>query len=125
METLKKLAELCEPDIRQSFFGTVDAASGKTRATTQRDLYDKVSVIQLHAGVPDDVRSHFAAALNLRAYSWYCYQFNVTAQFMAYVSVEFALKTRYPSDRPQRFKALVRKAVDEGLVQDRSSHSPT
>ncbi len=118
METLKKLEELCEPDIRQSFFLKVDIATGQTRPTQQRDLYDRVAAIELHTGVPEEIRSHFATALNLLVYSWYCYQFNVTAQFMAYVSVEYALKVRYPSDKRQQFSSLVRRSVDDGLVKD-------
>lgn len=118
MEKLKGLEELCEPDVRQSFFHVYDSATGQTRQITQQELYESVARIKLHAGIPEDIRSHFAAALNLLAYSWYCFQFNGTAQFMAYVTVEFALKARYPSVKRQSFASLVRRAIEDGMVKD-------
>lgn len=119
MERLKALEELCSPDIRHSFFHVVDQATGNSRPTSQLDIYEAASAITLHEGVPEDVRGHFAAALNLLAYSWFCFQFSSTAQFMAYVSVEYALKMRYPSaKKPPPFASLIRRAIDEGLVKD-------
>ena len=88
-------------------------------------MYELAAGARLHRGVPEVVRSHFAAAQNLLAYSWFHYPFNVTAQFLAYVSVEAALRQRYPAlkslrrpKEPAAFKELVAHAVKEGAVAD-------
>lgn len=110
MELLKPIQEICCPDIRQSFFVRLDSnsANGYSQNTIE-DIYVRAANIKLHDGVPEDIRSHFATALNLIAYSWYFYPFNVTAQLMAYISVEFALKKRFPENQNLRFKGLVKK----------------
>lgn len=118
METLKKFEDLCSADARHSVFHVRDSETGQFRPTSQRDIYDAASGIVLHEGVPEDVRSHFAASLNLLAYSWFCFQFSSTAQFFAYVSVEYALKARFPSTKRPSFASLVRRAIDDGLVTD-------
>lgn len=118
METLKPFAELCLPDERQRFFALGNHATNELRPLQHEDIYSRATEINLHSGVPEHVRDHFATAVNLLAYSWFYYPFNVTAQFMAFVSVEFALKTRYPSSKPASFKNLVERAVREGLVTD-------
>jgi hypothetical protein len=118
MEKLKSLNELCSPDIRHSFFRVRDETTGEHRERTQVETYERISKIQLHAGVPEDIRSHFAASLNLLAYSWYCYQFNGTAQFMSLVSVEFSLKTLYPSEKYQKFPDLLKRAANENRLNN-------
>jgi hypothetical protein len=118
METLKPIQDLSNPDERQRFFVLRDSKTGKVRAFSLNDLYDRISTIRLHAGVPEDILNHFATALNLLAYSWHYYPFNVTAQFMAYVSVEFALKTRFSEIKHFPFRRLVKHAVKTGVVTD-------
>lgn len=118
METLKLFENLCTPDVRQSFFRVTNSATGEVSLLRHEDIYDSAASIRLHAGVPEDVASHFSAALNLLAYSWYHYPFNGAAQFMAYVSVEYSLKVRFPSDKRQNFASLLRRSVSEGLVKD-------
>jgi hypothetical protein len=71
----------------------------------------------LHLGVPDTVRSHFAMAQNLLAYSWYCYPFNVAAELHAYISVEFALRTRLNAPDSATFKMLLGQALGRGLIR--------
>ena len=125
MEALRPLEQLTHPDPRQEGFATFDPQSRTFRPVTVEDMYARVKDIRLHAGVPEDVRSHFATALNLAAYSWFCYPFNVTAQLLGYISVEYALRIRFPSvGRPPSFKKLVQRAVKEGLISDKgfSSH---
>jgi hypothetical protein len=81
-------------------------------------VYEEAASIRLHAAVPERVQLHFAAAQHLLAYSWFYYPFNVTAQFLGYVSVESALKFRYPSLAETGFRKLVKHAVREGVVKD-------
>ena len=46
------------------------------------------------------------------------YPSNVTAQFLAFVTVEMALKDKFKIEKYQSFKSLVKRAVEEGLVKD-------
>ena len=94
MEELKKFDDLTMPDERQKAFAIINRASGQYRSRTLQDIYQSASDIKLHSGVPEAVRTHFATAQNLLVYSWFFYPFNVTAEFLAYVTIEFALKER-------------------------------
>ena len=89
-----------------------------------KDVYEIAANIRLHDGVPEVIRDHFSTARNLLLYSWFYYPFNVTAEFLAFVTLEFALKERfdlkngYGKRKEASFKRLVEKAVKEGLVRD-------
>jgi hypothetical protein len=106
------------PDERQKAFAVIDSTSGQFRALTCRDVYQNTATIRLHEGVPDVIRSHFATAQNLLVFSWFFYPFNVTAEFLAHVTVELALKERFKPERRQSFRDLVKLAVAQGLVKD-------
>lgn len=111
METLKAHNEITEPDERNSFF--VDE---NLRPLTLERIHNEVSKITLNISVPDEIRNHFAQALNLAVYSWFHYQFHVTADFMCMVSVEYALKVK--SKKKSSFKQLIALAVNEGWITD-------
>lgn len=115
METLKNFDEVSEPDERNLYFSLVDG-NGVARRLTLHDIHQSVASITLHAGVPEDIRSHFAQAQNLAVYSWFHYQFNVTSQLMGFVTVEYALKRKTGSKA--RFKSLIERAIAEGWIQD-------
>ena len=117
MEELKALAALTEPDERQRFFAMVNQSTGMSRPLEIADIYDRATDTILHAGVPEDVRSHFSTAQNLLAYSWFCYPFNVVAELHGYISVEFALRTRFPNLPKANFKDLLERAVTEGILK--------
>jgi hypothetical protein len=117
MEQLKPFNELTEPDERQKFFARFDPAIGGYRPLRAEDAYARIEGVHLHKGVPEAIRSHFATAQNLVAYSWFYYPFNVTAELVAYVSVEFALRLRYPGRKKDSFKDLLRRAVEDGTVK--------
>ena len=118
MEELKKFEEVTLPDERQKAFAVVNWESGTKRPLMLQDIYRNVSEIKLHDGIPEVVRTHFAAAQNLLVYSWFFYPFNVTAQFLAYVTVEFALKERFKPQKKTSFRDLVKLAIEQGLVKD-------
>lgn len=115
MESLKPINEVTEPDVRNTYFVVRDATT-ETRKLTLADIHEAAGQIVLHNGVPEHIRNHFAQAQNLTVYSWFFYPFNVTAQFMAFVTVEFALKHRLNSTAS--FTHLIRRAVGEGLIRD-------
>lgn len=115
MEELKKFHEIQKPDERNLYFAVMDGKSVARRLSLE-DIHEHVSSITLHEGVPENIRSHFAQAQNLAVYSWFHYQFNVTAQLMGFVSVEFALKQK--SGSKAKFKHLIEKAISEGWIAD-------
>lgn len=118
MEELKPLAKLVEPDERHLFFEQFDPETCEYRPLRQEDIYKRAAEVSLHAGVPETIRSHFATALNLLAYSWFYYPFNVTAELLGYVSVEFALKTKYPENKRASLKTLLERAIYDGLLTE-------
>lgn len=117
MEELKHLDQLGAPDERQRYFRVRDDADGPWRPMQASDVHEMAQRANLHLGVPDEVRSHFAMAQNLLAYSWYCYPFNVAAELHAYISVEFALRTRLKASDSATFKMLLGQALGRGLIQ--------
>lgn len=116
MEELKAFSELMEPDVRQRLFMVKEPAPIHARPLRLGDIYELAQHVTLHAGVPEDIRSHFATAQNLLAYSWFYYPFNVTAELHGYISVEFALKKRYPNKPRASFHDLLNHAVMDGLL---------
>lgn len=116
IEILKTFEALVEPDQRNMYF-LVDDGKGNARKLALKDIHEAVNNIQLDDYVPAPIRSHFAQAKNLAVYSWFHYPFNVTAQFMGFVSVEFALKQKFSAERTSLAK-LIQRAVDEGLITD-------
>jgi hypothetical protein len=101
MESLKKFDEICEPDVRQKCFVIIDPDRAGTRPQMLKDFYDYAESIQLHEGIPEEVRNHFQTARNLIIYSWFYYPFNVTAQICAYTSLEFALRIKAGSGKDE------------------------
>ncbi len=118
MEELKDFTEVQKPDERQKNFVVMNHVSGDCRPRTLRDIYDAAESMKLHNGVPEKIRSHFATAQNLLVYSWFFYPFNVTAQFLAFVTVEYALKEILKPKKNSSFKKLLSLAVEQGLVKD-------
>src|SRR5262245_47162910 len=118
VECLKPLSELVTPDRRSADYELFDERARQWRASTLEDFYARVAAITLHPGVPLDIREHFASAQNALAYSWFYYPFNVTAQFLAFVSIEYALRERFGADENTKFYRLVERAVNEGMVVD-------
>lgn len=123
MEELKKFDEILVADERQKHFVFPDPISGY-RKLELKDVYEIAAYIKLHDNVPEVVRDHFSTARNLLVYSWFYYPFSVTAEFLAFVTLEFALKERfdlkkgYGKRKEVGFKRLIEKAVKEGLVRD-------
>lgn len=120
MEFLKKFDEVCQPDERQKFFARLDLASPTGfQPLTLEDFHETANSIELHEGVPEEIRNHFQTARNLIIYSWFYYPFNVTAQLCAYTSLEFALRIRAGKNGSRiSFKALLEKAVKENWIRD-------
>jgi hypothetical protein len=120
MESLKEFQEICQPDVRQKCFARIDPnCPGGPSPITLKDFYDDAESIQLHEGVPEEVRNHFQTARNLIVYSWFYYPLNVTAELCAYTSVEYAVRIK-TGDTTGRlpFKELLEVAVAENWMRD-------
>jgi hypothetical protein len=82
-DPLKSLAQIAAPDERQPFLvGSLEA------------VHAELSELELHRGVPRNVRQLFEAAKNVSLYSWFVYPFHQVAELIALASLEFALRTR-------------------------------
>ena len=118
MEALKKLEEICQPDVRMQFFARL-TADGTFRRNTLEDFHKAADSIRLHNGVPENIRSLFETARNLIVYSWFFYPFNVTAELCAYTTVELAVRTKAQDFRPRsNFARLLEQAVARNWIRD-------
>ena len=116
MEDFKLFQEILEPDPRQKFWGVM-TAQGAFRSLTLEDFHETAKAIELHEGVPEDIRNHFQTARHLQIYSFFCYPFHVSAMMHAYASAEFALKLK--AGTPEGgFKRLLKTGVREGWIRD-------
>ena len=66
MEKLKPLEEVCQPDVRYRNRVDLDHSTGTINEATIESIYRVIEPIQLRANVPEEVRSHFEIARNLR-----------------------------------------------------------
>jgi len=120
MEELKKFEEVSLPDIRNTFWVTTNRKTGETRTLDLKDIYEGVKVVELHEGVPADVRSQFNIARNLAIYTWFSYPFHQISELKAFSTVEYALRKYYGADKDYKysFEKLIQKAVSDGLIKD-------
>lgn len=85
-----------EPDPRQLGFG-VWSSSGIDRKTIKHQ-YEAVGRIELHEGVPEDIRVQFETARNLYLYAWFVYRFYPVVELQAYACMELALRDRFEEE---------------------------
>lgn len=84
---------VCKPDIR----------SPTTSFLTDQPLtiayqHGLVADINLHKGVPDDIRIQFETTKNLYLYAWFVYRFYPVAKHHAYTCLELALRERFEAE---------------------------
>jgi hypothetical protein len=86
--------------------------------------------IELHTGVPVDVRQLFETAKNVSLYSWFVFRFHPVAESVALASLELALNLQASGlDRlPDKFRSpglanLLKNAVQNGVI--REDHFPS
>lgn len=96
-DPLKNLKDITTPDERHQFtVGTLD------------DLHAELSSINLHSGVPAEIRQHFETAKNVALYTWFVYRFHQVAEMQAYSSLEMALRIKIAIDEPSLVKITKR-----------------
>ncbi|WP_215396937.1 hypothetical protein [Rheinheimera oceanensis] len=86
-DPLKLLSDITLPDPRQKHF-----------TGSLRDRHAVLCRINLHEGVPVEVRQSFETAKNLSLYTWFVYRFHQVSELMAYVTLEMALRNRFLLD---------------------------
>jgi hypothetical protein len=107
MQPLKRLADICRPDERYLNRVDIDHSTGAVTPTIIESIYTLVEEIELGAGVPDEVRSHFEVARNLAVYSWFVYSFNVVAGMQAFASLEMAVRKKTNATKRDNFYDLL------------------
>jgi hypothetical protein len=108
MEQFKRLEDVYEPDVRYTGRIDLDLTTGTAAPMTIKSIYSVVEPIQLNAGVPDEVRSHFEVARNLALYSWFVYSFHEVAALRAMASLEMAARSK-SGETETPFKNLLEK----------------
>src|SRR5579864_1762095 len=83
----------CKPDPRNE--GFIFPVGTPVTISVQ---YDDVAELDLHGGVPDDIRAQFETTKNLYLYSWFVYRFFPVSQHYSLVTLEFALRNRFEAE---------------------------
>lgn len=98
----------------------IDPVNGP-RQMTIGDQYEIVSVLQLHLGVPDEIRSYFESVKTLCLYAFLYYPFYSVAQCYSVMAVEIALRQRLPKSQGADYRGLgrlLKEAVAQGVVSE-------
>ena len=122
MERFKAIDEILVGDSRSTGWALRNNVTGETRPYTIEDHHQRIAEVELTASTPEDVRDSFLTARHLALYSWFVYRFGMPCQLQAYSALEFALRIRLKhtdDERPPGLKALLRKAIEGGLVDER------
>ncbi len=121
MENLKQIAAFFQPDPRSDALVAIDANGVRTMALD--DQYVAVANVELHAGVPEDVRSYMETVKTLYLYGWLYYPFYTLAHFLSCTAVEMALHLRFEAKyanekcKPALWR-LLQDADDANLLSD-------
>lgn len=115
----KPLAQLLEPDIRNTFFSRINPETGEDRPNTLEDHYTDIEHYALHGQVPDVIATQYDVARNLFAYAWFEYRFFNVAEAKVLTVLEFVLKERigdeainaYIKQRKKQHKAKTGKNI--------------
>ena len=107
-DPLKSLNEICEPDVRQTFF----------RGTSLDRNHAELSRIALSEKVPVDVRQLFETAKNLSLYSWFVYRFHQVSELVACSALEMALRLRYEKEKGKKTNASLRKLLEHARKEN-------
>jgi hypothetical protein len=121
VEQLKDADELLAPDKRR--LGLLDPDTGESQPVTIEQHHSTISNISLRECIPEDVRDHFDSARMVYVYGWLYYPLFAVAQFLATVTLEFALRKRLPFEGKNRrddrrgLASLLKTAFSQGIVK--------
>jgi hypothetical protein len=111
MEKLKPLAEVLEPDPRNSFFVLLETLA----PITIEQQHAEIAEAALKSQVPEEVRSYFATIQNVCLYGWFAYDLYTVADFLCYTAVEMALRKRLPYAGTGQDKRTLRNLLDRAI----------
>jgi hypothetical protein len=82
---------------------TPDPRSPKSHYLTGQPVtveyqYSVISGIELHSGVPEDIRIQFETTKNLYLYAWFVFRFYPVVMLHAYACIELALRERFEAE---------------------------
>ncbi|MBK9217452.1 MAG: hypothetical protein RJA63_892 [Pseudomonadota bacterium] len=113
MEEVKRMDELTKIDERHLLLGQITG-----RVPDLQKRHDFVTAIEMHAGVPDEIRSQFNVAKNMALYQYFFYALAPEVQHKTYTIIEYALKLKDAPKPEHGLKRLLSKAVKEGWISD-------
>ncbi|HLQ26848.1 MAG TPA: hypothetical protein VK138_13345, partial [Acidiferrobacterales bacterium] len=125
-DALKPLEFVCEPDPRNLWFVRLDSVKG-FRPIEIEEHYAVVAKYVLRKSVPREVFVQFETAKNLYLYAWYVYRFYPIAEHYAISCLEFALRTRFEDELPEKYiprsgkptlKHYLQYGVDYGYIRN-------
>ncbi len=113
-------------EAKQNSYWLILQEDSTSRPWDLDDWYKSVSDIRLDDTVPERVKHYFDVAKNILLYSWFSYEMMPSAELFSYTMVEKALRIKYDCENSHRptFSTLLRRAVDEGLLNDSGFHIP-
>jgi hypothetical protein len=122
-DSLRTPDMVCQPDPRSP-----KAIFKDEKPLTVEHQYEKIAKINLHDGVPEDIRVQFETTRNLYLYAWFVYRFYPVAEHHAYACLELALRERFEpemlaaGERKYEFgpglKRLLTFAKEKGYLKD-------
>lgn len=116
---MKVLAELCQPDLRQSFMvGEV------------KDYYAILEPLVLTKSVPENIGKQFDVARDLMLYGWFVYEFYTVASQQALACLEFGLREACkivngginPCEKQTGLRCYLKEAKNRGLIPTGKYH---
>ncbi|MBW7992378.1 MAG: hypothetical protein FVQ84_20510 [Planctomycetes bacterium] len=116
-DSFQKLCEIAKPDPRSEHWAIIDPDMGKLRMIKIEDIYSQLEKLELHTGVPKQVRTHFDTTRNLFLYSWFVYRFMPVAEWHASASLELALKIK-SNEKKKGLRKLIELAIENGWIKN-------
>lgn len=128
-DLLRTPEKACSPDSRVLALARLDTQTGLVRQITLEDQHAAVGSFLLNATVPERIAIHFETAKNLYLYAWFVFRFYPVAEQQAFATLEFALrerqsdfvsayKAKHRQDREPGLGALLRNAVQSGVIRN-------
>lgn len=113
MEEFKSLEQVLQIDERHLLLGQITG-----RLHSLETLHASLAAIDLHPGVPEDVRGEFNVARNMALYTVFHYAMAPEVQMKTYSVIELGLKRRLPEEKGRGLANLVQAALTRNLLCD-------
>jgi len=113
VEEFKSLEQILQIDERHLLLGQLTG-----RMHSLESLHASLAAIELHPGVPEDVRGQFNVARNMAMYTLFHYAMAPEVQMKTFSVIELGLKRRLPEAAGKGLAGLLKAAVARGLLCD-------